>query len=361
MERTEGAAPAVSDSSVAVLMGGRSGEREVSLVTGQSVLGALQTTQLPNRPRQARGIEILADGRWRAMSAGSGATASARGIGEALSPCAALEALAEVDVFFIGLHGGEGEDGTMQGLLELAGRRFTGSGVRASALCMDKQASRMLAAGEGLAVAAGLAFGEPEWRENKASLLHRMGGMGSRWFVKPRCGGSSVATFLVASLAELPGAIERVLASGDEALVERRVEGVELSCGVLGNADEPGHVLPPIEIQPCEGRFFDYQQKYASDGAREICPPDGVGPEVVARVQQAALRMHRVAGCDGYSRSDFIATAAGEVVLLELNTLPGLTPRSLLPQEAAAAGIPYDALCLQILERGLRARARVQP
>ncbi len=331
---------------VAVLGGGESGEREVSLASARGVMAALGTTRSHSgcsiAVTDVRFVQLESKGVWR--------------VGELeTDACGALGALVDVDVFFICLHGGAGEDGTLQGLLASTGRRHTGSGVQASALCMDKLALRGLAREEGLRVAAGACIDAASWRADRGAALSRCAALSdSGWVIKPRRGGSSVDTALVDDAAALDAAVERVLAGGDDALIEQRIAGVELSCGVLESPEGVARALPPIEIQPDAGRFFDYQQKYSSAGARELCPPVSVDAASIERVQELAQRIHSAAGCRGYSRADFIVprSSAGfeEPVLLEVNTLPGLTERSLLPQEAAAVGMGYGELCLRILE-----------
>jgi len=340
---------ALADCTVAVVMGGRSAEREVSLVSGREVARALEASAAAGRgPRRALAVEISACGSWLAG-------------GRELDAPAALAELQEVDVFFLALHGGAGEDGTVQGLLESCGRRYTGSGVRASALCMDKAATRALAGALGIPIAPGVTFGARRWSEERRWVMGAIDSLGGeRWIVKPRCGGSSLATCVARSSDELAAGVGEVLASGDDALVETFVGGVEVSCGVLGNRGEALRALPPIEIRPSAGRFFDYQQKYDPQGALELCPPEGIDADALGRVQELAARIHEACGCDGYSRSDFIVGPSGGAVLLEVNTLPGLTPRSLLPQEAARAGIEYPELCAWILEAALR-RAAAAP
>jgi D-alanine-D-alanine ligase len=326
---------------VAVLSGGQSGEREVSLTSARGIVDAL-AEDVP--PRAVREVEIAADGRWNVN-------------GDWVAAGTALQRLGDVDVFFLGLHGGPGEDGTIQGLLESAGRPYTGSGVRSSALCMDKQALRLLAADAGLCVAPAVCVSRRRWSDERIAVEAGFDALGgARWVVKPRGGGSSVDTFVVGERSALVDAVEGAFADDTHVLVEAFVEGVEVSCGVLGNADEPLQALPTVEIRPAEGRFFDYQQKYDSSGsgAVELCPAESLDAEREQRVRELAARAHEVGGCDGYSRVDFIVPPAGEPVLLEVNTLPGMTPRSLLPQEAAAVGIEYRALCLYILDRALR-------
>ncbi|HUR29078.1 MAG TPA: D-alanine--D-alanine ligase [Planctomycetota bacterium] len=328
---------------VAVLSGGVSGEREVSLVSGKSVCAALERSVQARCLKSVRPIEIDARGRWLVGG-------EARDAGRALAACD------DVDVFFLALHGGAGEDGTLQGLLSASGRTHTGSGVQASALCMDKAATRGLAAGHGWRIAPGHCIGERDFaaaREKAIETALALSSAKSGWVVKPRRGGSSVNTHVVARAELLEPAIVAVLASGDDALVEARVAGIEVSCGVLDSRPDSLRALPAIEIRPVDGRFFDYEQKYSTSGAREICPATSLSSAQEQRVREAALSMHVLAGCRGYSRSDFIVPEQGDPVLLEINTLPGLTPRSLLPQEAAVVGIEYDALCLWIVEAAL--------
>lgn len=344
------ATPDLSTYTVGLLMGGSSSEREVSLQSGRGVgaalRGELNSAHGELLPHLALDVEIELDGRWLVD-------------GVRLEAEAALAQLERVDVFFICLHGGEGEDGTIQRFLDRTGRRYTGSGARASALCMDKHAMRSIAQTVGVHVANGVCVSMGEWRADKNVVLARIRALGSAgWVLKPRRGGSSVATFVVRDASELESAAERVLATGDDLLAETRIEGVELSCGVLGNHDGEAFALTPIEIRPDEGRFFDYQQKYSSTGARELCPPERVDATSCELVRELTLRAHRVAGCEGYSRTDFIVPNDGSApVMLEVNTLPGMTARSLLPQEAAVHGIDYTALCLRILGYALQRKA----
>lgn len=346
-------APRAPGLRVAVLGGGCSGERDVSLASARGVHAALAQLCVSDGAerslREVRSVEIELDGRWR--------------VGErSFDALEALRELHEVDVFFVCLHGGVGEDGTIQGMLAAAGRRHTGSGVRASALCMDKLALRGVAREQGLRVAPGVCLSARAWRAAPEAELARLSSVSrSGWVVKPRCGGSSVNTAVVREQRALEQALVRVLEDGDDALIEARIDGVELSCGVLQGADGEARALLPIEIQPRAGEFFDYEQKYSSDGAREICPPISLDAPSIARVRALAERIHRAAQCRGYSRADFIVPRVGqapdskwgEPVLLEVNTLPGLTERSLLPQEAAAEGIGYTELCLRILDAAL--------
>jgi D-alanine-D-alanine ligase len=326
------------------------------LRSGAAILSALRTTSSTEDrrgPASVVEIECGADGRWVLE-------------GVDYAPGACLAQLDPRTVFMLALHGGAGEDGTIQGLLESHGCVHAGSGVAASALCMNKHATRLVLQQAGLAVAPARLIHPIEW-ESDSELVSREVIKLSRqgWSVKPNCGGSSVSTYIVTDTHDLGPAIERVLATGDRALVERRIVGVEATCGVLGNERGRLHALTPVEIVPHAGRFFDYQEKYSAGGAEEFCPPRSLPPETSRRIQELSLIAHRAAGCDGYSRVDYIVPcntpgSGGEPVALEINTLPGMTSRSLMPKAAATEGLDLRDLLLEILGLAL-ARAGARP
>lgn len=322
---------------VAVLLGGTSSEREISLASGAAVLEALRAED-GRGPAAAEPVELGADGSW---SAGARTVPFAR----------AAELLAGFDACFLALHGGAGEDGRVQGFLDLLGLAYTGSGPGASALCMDKWAARAVAARAGLLVAPGGCFSRETWGAEAARLLDAAP---QGVCVKPRRGGSSVGTARARTPEELERAALAVLEHGDDVLVERWIEGTELTCGVLG-AGAAARALPPVEIRPNAGRFFDWEEKYAQGGARELCPPESVAGEAVVQVRRAGLCAHRELGCAGYSRTDFLLPRepGARPVFLETNSLPGLTPRSLLPLAARTAGVDFRTLCLSILGAAL--------
>ncbi len=338
--------PDLANAQVAVLMGGASVEREVSLTSGAEVMRALTT---PRGAEDRRGplrvtqVDWQPDGRFVLD-------------GEVLLAKDAIERLQEADVVFSVVHGGHGEDGTFQGFLETLGLCSAGSNVRASALCMDKVFTRELLRNAGLRVAPAELILEREWRTDPGAVLDRLEAFDANTLViKPRAGGSSVATDIVSARTDREAALERVFAVSDEALVELRVVGTELAAGVLARADGELEGLPPVEIQPHAGRFFDYEEKYSEGGAREVCPPETVSPARWKAVTEQALLAHRTLRCDGYSRTDFIVPDDGTApVVLEVNTLPGMTPRSLFPQAAAAVGIDYRTLCLRLVEEALQ-------
>lgn len=325
----------LSGRTVVVISGGTSSEREISLRSGREMLRALNSE--PTSLEAVHSLEISPEGQWQCES-------------RSQSPELAILEFPNDTVFLLGLHGGEGENGVIQGILEAAGRAYTASGVTASALCMDKYKANALVTSAGLRCAPGLLVTAEAWAEARSDLLERATALSKEgWFVKPNSGGSSVATTSVADSGGLASAIELALATGDHALVEARILGVECSCGVLGNHGDELVALPPIEIRPHAGRFFDYDEKYREGGAREICPAESFDENVAQRIEELSKLAHHVTGCDGYSRVDFIMPREGDPVFLEVNTLPGFTARSLLPQEAKVVGIEFPELLHEIL------------
>jgi D-alanine-D-alanine ligase len=292
---------------VGVLMGGWGEEREISLKTGEAVVAALEE----------QGHTVTR------VFAGPGLDRVLRS--------------ADMEVAFLGLHGRMGEDGKVQGLLELLGLPYTGSGVLASALAMNKPFAKKLFRLHNLPTPQGYRIG----RDELATLPERHGDLGFPAVVKPACGGSSVGLSMVNDLEALSSAVAEACRFGGEALVERLVRGREVTVGILG-----GEVLGSCEISyPREG--FDYEAKYKG-GSRYHLPPR-MSPTRVANVEQLALSSWQALGCRGYGRVDLICSDEDNDVVLEVNTLPGLTPMSLLPKIAAQRGITFPQLCERIL------------
>ena len=355
----DGTAVRLASATVCVLSGGRSNEREVSLASGARIVDAMRRSPEDGRgPGRVLEVEVLADGRWR-LPDGSVQAA----------PRALLE-LEDVDLFFLALHGGQGEDGTLQGFLAAAGRAFTGTGVVGSAVGMDKVLSRDLVRAQGVRLAPGVLLERRAWSRDPGRARRELAALSTEsagWAVKPRAGGSSVGASIVRASGDLDRALELAFAEEDEVLVEVAVAGVEVTGAVL-DRDGTLEALPVVEIRPAQGEFFDYRQKYAEDGAVELCPAPSLDAALERRVRDLSLLAHRVLRAEGYSRSDFIVPfetgAAGETgpagalatepVFLELNTLPGMTPRSLVPLAAAEVGLGYRDLCLAIATDGLR-------
>jgi D-alanine-D-alanine ligase len=301
---------------VAVLMGGRSAERAVSLNTGTQVAAALES----------RGFEVDTID-----------TQDASFIGKLQS--------ASPDVVFICLHGRFGEDGTVQGLLELLDLPYGGSGVLASALAMNKVMSKRVYEHEGLPTPDYVTLRRAEPVDVDAIVA----ALGGRTVVKPADEGSSVGITIVHDPSELPAAIEKAFAHDPLVLVERFEEGVEVTVGVLGT--RVPFALPTLEIVP-ENEFYDYDSKYVPGMSKHIIPA-GVSEEARAECARLAVAAHVALGCAGISRSDTIVTPDGRVLLLETNTIPGMTATSLVPDAAAAACIPFPELCVRIVDYAL--------
>jgi D-alanine-D-alanine ligase len=342
---------------IAVMAGGLSPERDVSLSSGSLIANALMEA----------GHEVaLADvyegfegePRSRFRVAGSGEkysfTIPARepdldeirarnGNRRELVGAGVLELCRAADVVFVALHGAMGENGQFQAVLDVNGIRYTGSGYAGCLLAMDKDITKRLLVREKIPTADWIMFDCA-----KDSTGRIAAEIGYPCVVKPCACGSSVGVSIVGNEAELRAAIDYAKKYESVILVEKKIEGREFSVGVLD-----GSALPPIEIVPKSG-FYDYQNKYQGGLTEEICPARLSAAET-AKVQSLALAVHRALRLGGYSRVDFILDAAGTFWCLEANTLPGMTPTSLLPQEARAAGIGYTELCEKIAAMATRA------
>jgi D-alanine-D-alanine ligase len=297
---------------VAVLYGGISAEREVSLATGRQVIAALREAGFDVNP-----IEVGDD---------LGAVIAA------LTPAP--------DAVFNALHGRFGEDGAIQGVLDLLGIPYTHSGVRASAVAMDKAAAKALFTAAGLPVAAGRTVAIDE--------LEAADPLPMPYVVKPVNEGSSVGVEIIKAGDNRRAAVARAWKFGREALVEEYIPGRELTVAVMG-----GRALAVTEILADAGVFYDYESKYADGGSRHIIPAP-VHPDIYAQALDVAAAAHRALGCRGATRCDFryddTAGEPGRLVLLEINTQPGLTPTSLLPEQAAHHGIGFPRLCAWMVE-----------
>ena len=271
----------------------------------------------------------------------------------ALSLAGLAEAVAGKDFAFINLHGSPGEDGLIQSMLERLGCPYQGAGPAASMLALNKAAAKVFFAAAGLTTAEGLMINRKPEADWQPILRYPL-------FIKATTGGSSLHMEQVMTPEQLHPALERLFAVGTSYLVESAIDGDEVTCGVLGSLqgdEETPEALPPILIKPSTGKVFDYTSKYAPGGAEEICPAP-ISAELTKRVQDMALAAHRALGISGYSRADFILRNNQEPVLLEVNTLPGMTPTSLLPQEAAAVGLSFDQLVRRLIDLGLARHRR---
>lgn len=341
-------------------MGGTSTERDVSLASGLRVAAALRSRgHVVGAVDTVRGVLSVADE--NALLAGGVLRTlpptqkdlermqlhSLRGAGDV------LPSAGSTDVVFLGLHGGQGEDGTIQALLDLTGVRYTGSGHLASALAMDKDLSKRLFLASGVPT--------PEWR-----LLHR--GAREEWrspefgasmkvalglpmIVKPSKQGSTVGLSLVKALAALPDAIVEAFQYDDEVMLERFIAGRELTVGILGNRALPvGEIVPKHEL-------YDYECKYTAGMAIEIFPAE-IPERTRVEAQDLALRAFGALKLGGYARIDFRMSPDGRLYCLEANTLPGMTELSLIPQAAAAGGIGFAELCEEIVKLAFAGQSR---
>lgn len=294
---------------VAVLFGGRSGEREVSLKSGSAVLAALQR----------QGVDA-----------------------HAFDPATQdLSALKAYDRAFIALHGRYGEDGTIQGALELMDIPYTGSGVMASALGMDKWRTKLLWTAAGVTTPNYVLMDDSTHAENVVTAL------GLPLFVKPANEGSSIGVSKVKQAGDLMAAYSLAKQSDPLVIAEQFVGGGEYTVGILGDT-----ALPIVRIVP-KNEYYDYEAKYLRDDTEYRCP-SGLSTEQEKQIQAEALQAFKVLGCRGWGRVDFLMDDAGKHYFLEVNTSPGMTDHSLVPMAAKAAGLDFEALVIRILQQTLR-------
>ncbi|ACT14605.1 MULTISPECIES: D-alanine--D-alanine ligase [Pectobacterium] len=299
---------------VAVLLGGTSAEREVSLLSGQAVLAGLKEAGINAHAVDTRDVSVT--------------TLKEEGFTK----------------IFIALHGRGGEDGTLQGVLEFLGLPYTGSGVMASALTMDKLRTKQVWQAVGLPVSPYVALDRRQYSEMAANaLLATFTHLGLPLIVKPSREGSSVGMSKVNTLSELPAALEEAFRHDDDILVEKWLSGPEYTVAILGD-----EVLPSIRIQPA-GTFYDYEAKYLSDDTQYFCP-SGLSDEKEQELAGLAMAAYRAVGCSGWGRVDFMLDSDGAFYLLEVNTSPGMTSHSLVPMAAHQRGLTFSQLVVKILE-----------
>lgn len=304
---------------VVLLAGGRSGEREISLLSAEGAKAALleagfQVEQLD--PALREDLKALIDG--------------------------------DFDVAFLCTHGRYGEDGALQGFLELINMPYTCPGVLASAMAMDKDKAKLVYRNAGIPTPKSVTLVEGD----SYDLDDILAITGEHAIVKAANEGSTIGIFRATGREELRDAIEHAFAFDLEVLVERFVEGREYTVAVIGNQD--ARALPVIEIIPKSG-FYDYEAKYAPGGSTHVCPAE-IGESEARHMQQLALRAHKALGCVGVSRTDFIMDEQGECWALETNTIPGMTKTSLLPETARVSGMSFSELCTYLIECAFEAK-----
>ena len=348
---------------VGIVYGGRSGEHEVSVTSAGSIFKHIDRERY-----EPVAIRIEKDGRWTLPDSPPLAVPAAEVIqrartaatdGEALGggDAAVLSSLS-LDVVFPVLHGPYGEDGTIQGLLELANIPYVGAGVLASAAGMDKAVMKVLFAARGLPVCGWRGFVRAEWLRDRARVLEGLQGLGMPVFVKPANLGSSVGISKVKSAAELPAAIELALEFDRKVVVEAAVPNArEIECSVAGNDDpsasEPGEIIPSRE-------FYDYEAKYLDDDSKSVVPAD-LPAATADEVKRLAVEAFRAIDCSGLARVDFLlARDTGVLFLNEINTMPGFTSISMYSKMWEASGVAYPELVRRLIELGLERHSQKQ-
>lgn len=303
---------------IGVLMGGRSAEREVSLKSGRAVYDALVR----------RGYDVISIDV------------------DASLPQQLLDR--KVEVAFIALHGPGGEDGTIQGLLDIMGISYTGSSVRASAIAMHKHAAKALLEYHGITVPRGTVIRKSDRGVGPSRVLPK----GMKWpvVVKPATQGSTFGISIVRRPSEWAAALRLAHQFDCEAVAEAYIPGHEVTVSLLGGTAGPV-ALPSIEIVAPQG-FYDYSSKYEKGRTQYLCPAP-LARGLLKQLKETAIRTYNIMGCEGAARVDYRVTPKGKPYVLEINTVPGMTETSLLPMAAAKAGIDYDSLAERILESGL--------
>ena len=354
---------------VAVLFGGRSGEHPVSCATAAGVLRAIDRDRYEVVP-----IGITRAGEWvlaaddpARLEGGRAEIQPADGrllvpLGERPGPLVVAEPgrvpdeLAAVDVVLPLLHGPYGEDGTLQGLLEMAGTRYVGSGVLASAVGMDKHYMKVVLAGHGLPVGPYTVITPRAWRTDPAAALDAVASLGLPVFVKPARAGSSLGITRVERAEDVAAAVEEAQRHDPKVIVEAGIVGREIECAVLqGHGDDAPRTSVPGEIvldQPAAG-FYDYETKYLDTAALTMSAPADLPREVADRVRELAAAAFEALGCEGLARADFFYTDGGEVVINELNTMPGFTPFSMYPLLWEKSGVSYTELIDELISLAL--------
>ena len=367
---------------VAVVFGGRSGEHTISCATAAGVLSAIDRDRYEVVP-----IGITLSGQWvlvdddpaslalddsrppveitaEGMGRGELAVQPGSGALTVLTPAGQSAALGGVDVVLPLLHGPYGEDGTIQGMLEMLGIRYAGCGVLASAAGMDKQVTKVLLSAAGIATAPHVVVGPHRWNRDRAAILRACEALDYPLFVKPARAGSSLGITKVERGADLPAAIEAAREVDPKVLVETGITGREIEVAVLGGrGDDAPRVAEPGEIamdaSHGAGEFYDYQTKYLAHDAVQMVCPARLAPAERELVMSTAAEAFLAIGGEGLTRVDFFVTADGRAIVNEVNTMPGFTPFSMYPYMWKVSGMDYPALVGELIELALERPAGV--
>jgi D-alanine-D-alanine ligase len=337
-----------------ILFGGRSAEHEVSVVSAQGVMGAIDRERFQVVP-----LGVTKDGAWLTPEETQEALAAinAERLASLRAPAAAggirpqvLAALSELDVVFPLLHGTFGEDGTLQGLLEMLDVAYVGAGVAASAVGMDKALQQMILRQAGLPVPQSLVVTASRWQEEGPAQAREVEKqLGYPCFVKPANSGSSIGTSKARSREDLADAMTEAFRFDRKALVEQAIEGRQVECAVLGNDHPQASPLGEIVFTR---EFYDYVAKYEDSTTRLIIPAE-LSPDLAGSLQTMAITAFQAVDCAGMGRVDFFLAADGQPYLNEINTIPGFTPVSMYPKLWEAAGLSYRDLITRLIELGL--------
>lgn len=321
---------------IAVLMGGPSSERDISMKSGQFVVASLDKEKYNILP-----VEIRKDGNWILPS----------GVLDQDFAIQSLRSEYHVDVVFLALHGKFGEDGTVQKLLDDAKISYTGSGAQASALAMDKEKANAAFLKAQLSVPKGIVVSQDDIQQSQIVITSVEHSIGFPCVVKPARGGSSYGVSLVDRPEQLAGACSKAFTEDSRILIQEKIEGDEVTCAVFDDGEDGPRALLSVQIVPATSSFFDLEAKYSDGGAEEVSPPR-LSAEIVHAIEEAAMKAHTVLGCAGLTRTDMIVSR-GVPFVLETNTIPGMTATSLIPRCLASAGMTFPELLDAMIDAAL--------
>lgn len=354
---------------VLLLFGGRSGEHAVSCATAAGIMRAIDRTRFDVTPvgitPQGQWVQVsqdpahweIRDGQLPQVAAAESEVLVPFTTGDdtlrVLEPGKMPAALEQVDVVFPVLHGPFGEDGTLQGLLEMADMRYVGAGVLASAVGMDKQFMKLVLAGQGIPVGPYTVIPPGQWEQNPQSWTESITNLGLPVFVKPARAGSSLGITRVDDLANLPAAIAHAQEHDPKVIVEAEITGREIECAVLGGRPgQPARASLPGEIvvETDKYDFYDFEAKYLDGASAELLCPADLPQHLIDEVREIAVRTFDGIGCEGLARVDVFITPSGSVIVNEINTMPGFTPISMYPRMWAKSGLEYPELITELIQ-----------
>ena len=343
---------------VAIVCGGQSSEHEISCTSAGGVLSAIDRTLyepvLIGITKKGKWV-LIPDGYDLSIKNGVLPVVPEDGQSVVISPDGFFVSgtILEIDIVFPVLHGPYGEDGTIQGLLEIADIPFVGSGVLASAVAMDKSFAKPIFAAHNIKVAEGVVIRKSDWLINKKTIAADVATLGYPVFVKPARGGSSRGTTKVKSAEELSAAVEEAHRFDPKAMVENAIIGREIECAVLEiNGKPQASIVGQIEIDS-RFEFYDFEAKYL-DGATTITLPAPLSEPIALQIQSLAIEAFIALGCSGLARVDFFVTPNDEVIINELNTMPGFTATSVFPKMWAATGKSYESIIEELIKTALQ-------